>query len=419
MADTQKGFLRRVASAFGFGRNDQTVVRAELPIVASPNYPISAVNLTSPTADAGVSPDRAVGLAPVFRAVNILDTVVSQMSLGVWRNGEEVPWTDQTYPKFIDKPNLDISLSAFLSQTVLSLALSGNAYWLLEGKVLPTKASPKGKPHSNIVVLNPHDTYITYEGKQKFYNEGGKKYPEWMIKHLQHTRLPGYDKGVGPIQVAQNELRGALDTRNYGDNWFREGGVPSGILRNTSEVKPSPVDVARAKEAFDTNLADKGRGVVALGGDWNYQPVYLSPKDAQFLESRQFDRTQIAMLFGIPATYMLAGVEGNSMTYTNLETVDTSFAKTTLMKYLREIEEALTDLTVRGQVVRFKIEALLRADTKTRYDSYKTAIEAGFLTVNEVREIEGRLPLTRAQLDAAKPQPANPVANPNEGGNNA
>jgi HK97 family phage portal protein len=120
------------------------------------------------------------------------------------------------------------------------------------------------------------------------------------------------------------------------------------------------------------------------------------------------------MLFGIPATYMLAGVEGNSMTYTNLEMVDTAFVKYTLMKYLREIEEAFTSLTVRGQVVRFKVDVLQRADIRTRYESYSTAISSGWLTQNEVREIEGLQPLTKSQLEALKPQPANPIPN-NEG----
>jgi HK97 family phage portal protein len=384
--------------------------------MGTPNYPLSAVNL-SPTVPTAISPDRAVGLAPVYRAINILETAVSQLSLGVWKDGGEVLWTDQTYPRFIDKPSLDMSLSAFLQQTVVSLAVSGNAYWHLKGKT-----GPKAK-WDDIIVLNPHETYITYNDKgDKFYNEGGKTYPAWQIKHLQHTRLPGYDKGVGPIQVAQNELRGALDTRNYGDNWFREGGVPSGVLRHSGDANSrlSPDQLAQAKASFDANIADKGRGVVALEGEWNYQPVYLSPKDAQFLESRQFDRTQIAMLFGIPATYMLAGVEGNSMTYTNLEMVDTQFVKYTLMKYLREIEEAFTDLTVRGQVVRFKVEVLLRADTKTRYEAYNISTGGQpWQTPNEVREIEGKLPLTPAELNALKPQPANPVANPIKDGTDA
>jgi HK97 family phage portal protein len=403
MTDSQKGFLRRLGSYFGIGSNEPQVVRSELPILATPNYPVSAVNL-SPTVPTAISPDRAVGLAAVYRAISIIGTAISQLEVGVWRNGEELP--DAQVSSLITKPNFNLSRSAFLEQLGMSLATAGNFYIFLEGK-----NSPTAKP-SNLSVWNPHEVYVTYEDGKRVYNYQGKTYPDWKVKQGWFTRLPGYDVGIGPIQAAQNELRGALDLRNYSDNWFREGGVPSGILRhNNDNVQLSPDQLVAAKTAFDTNQSEKGRGVVALDGDWSYNPTYLSPKDAQFIESQQFSRTQIAMLFGIPATYMLAGVEGNSMTYTNLEMVDTAFVKYTLMKYLKEIEEALTDLLPRGQVVRFKVEVLLRADTKSRYESYSTATGGQpWLLANEVREIEGRQPLSKSQLDSLKPsQPANPI----------
>lgn len=402
MTDNKKGFLSRTASKLGFTADAPSEVRSELPVLGSPNYPLSAINLT-PTSPVAVSPDRAIGLASVYRAVSIIGTSVAQLPVGVWRNNEEL---DLASTSIVNRPNLDISRSAFFEQSAVSMAVSGNAYWLLEGKT-----GPNGSP-KNLVVLNPHDTFIVYEDGKKFYVEAGKKYPDWKIKHLFLNRLPGYDKGIGPIQAAQNELRGMLDTRNYSDNWFREGGVPSGVLSNKAE-RMSPTEAKNAKEQFDANQAERGRGVVALSGDWNYQPTYLSPKDALFIEMRQFDTTQVARIYGIPATYMLAGVEGNSMTYTNLEMVDTQFVRYTLMKYLKEIEEALSDLLVRGQEARFKIDVLLRADTKTRYESYATATgNKPWLTDDEVRAIEGRLPLTGTQRKAITPAPA-PVVNQN------
>lgn len=395
MTDDRKGLLARTAIRLGITADVPSEVRSELPILGSPNLPRSAYNL-SPTSPVAVSTDRAIGLASVYRAVSIIGTSVSQLPVGVWRSGEEI---DLATTALVNKPNLDISRSAFFEQTAVSMAVSGSAYWLLEGKTTPT-GTPK-----NLVVLNPHLTRVAYDDNgKKFYESEGKRYPDWKVKQLWLTRLPGYDYGIGPIQAAQNELRGMLDTRNYSDNWFREGGVPSGVLSNKQQM--SPGEAERAKKAFDANQAERGRGVVALSGDWSYQPTYLSPRDALFIEMRQFDTTQVARMFGIPATYMLAGVEGNSMTYTNLEMVDTQFVRYTLMKYLTEIEDALSDLLPRGQEARFKIDVLLRADTKTRYESYKVGIDAGFLSVNEAREIEGRLPLSAAELKALKPAPA-------------
>ena len=83
----------------------------------------------------------------------------------------------------------------------------------------------------------------------------------------------------------------------------------------------------------------------------------------------------------------------NSQTYSNVEQEWLGFTRFTLLSYLRKIEEALTEFTPRGQTVRFNIETLLRTDTRSRYEAHKIAIESGFLTVNEVREIEGLPPL--------------------------
>ena len=97
------------------------------------------------------------------------------------------------------------------------------------------------------------------------------------------------------------------------------------------------------------------------------------------------------------------------MTYSNVEQDWIAFVRFTLMGYLRPIENALTDLTVRGQSVRFNFEALLRTDTKTRYEAHEIALRAKFKTVDEVRAIEGDAPLTadqRAEQAALAPAPA-------------
>lgn len=399
MAD---GLFRRTAYRLGLVNTQSGVsdVRAELPILGSPYQPLNVVNLAT-QAPTAVSTDRALGLAAVYRSVSILSTSVCQLDVGVWRNGEELALktTDLAI-----KPNLDISRAAFMEQTTTSLATTGNAYWLLRGKTSPQAGT------ADIEVLNPQWVQIdTNQQGKTVYRYHEKTYQAWQVKHLWLMRLPGYNIGIGPIQAAQNELRGALDLRNYADNWFTGSGVPNGIL-STDKVLTGE-QASQYKEAFMRNQAD--RSVAVLGQGMAYQPVYLSPADAQFLESRQWTTTEIARMFGIPATYLMTGVEGNSMTYTNTEQIDTVFVKYTLMKYLHEIETALSDLLPRGQEARFKVDVLLRGDTKTRFDAYKTAIEAGFLTPNEVRAREGMLPIPGGSTLQPK------ATNPNESSENA
>ena len=114
---------------------------------------------------------------------------------------------------------------------------------------------------------------------------------------------------------------------------------------------------------------------------------------------------------------MLVSLDGNSMTYSNVEQEWLAFVRFTLMQYLRKIEEALTEISPLGQTIRFDLEVLLRSDTKSRYDAHRVALDAGFLTVDEVRAIEGRAPLTdeqRAEITQRLTAPRSTTTAPQE-----
>ena len=77
------------------------------------------------------------------------------------------------------------------------------------------------------------------------------------------------------------------------------------------------------------------------------------------------------------------------MTYTNVQGVFRELTTTTLYPtYLRRIERAFTKLLPRGMSCQFDLTDFLKADDGTRYTALKTAIDAGILTVEEVRASE-------------------------------
>jgi HK97 family phage portal protein len=124
----------------------------------------------------------------------------------------------------------------------------------------------------------------------------------------------------------------------------------------------------------------------------SYSPILLNPEDAQFIANQSWSVTQVARLFGIPVIWMAAGVDGTSLTYTNMEDLNRSFITTTLVAYLAPIEQMFTDLTPRGQVARFKLDALLRSDLMTRVQAYEKFVAMGVMTADEVRASEGMFP---------------------------
>jgi HK97 family phage portal protein len=141
-----------------------------------------------------------------------------------------------------------------------------------------------------------------------------------------------------------------------------------------------------------------------MGSGIKWQAVSVAPEESQFLDTLRFNVQQIARIFGVPPE-MIAAESGNSQTYANIESRDLSLLKYAVQPWLGRLERAMNTLVTRGQYVKFNAAGLLRTDLKTRYESYAIGLEQGFLTIEEVRDLEDREPLpagtARPQLEVA------------------
>lgn len=333
--------------------------------------------------------DAAIGLIPVYRALQILTTSAGQLPLRAERSGRVI--TDRV-PALVRRPDPDLDRSDWIEQAVLSLALDGNLFLRKTRVGSETIAARVLPPAEVTIVRDPRTRQISYAYR-------GEKLTREDVVHQTLMRMPGRDRGIGPIQAARREIGGAVDVRDYATNWFHGSGQPSGLL--VSKGAKSADEAKAARKAWNDAAADEDNptGIRVIGGDTQYLPLTLNPEDAQWLDVRKFTVTDLARLFGIPSALMLVSLDGNSMTYSNVEQEWLAFTRFTLMQYLRKIEEAMTTIAPAGQSVRFDLEVLLRADTTTRYDAYTSAMTAGWLTADEVRALEGMEPLTIAQRD--------------------
>jgi len=341
----------------------------------------TAIVMQPKFASSGVTTSDALSLASVYRAVTLLGTAMKQMGIHAYREDIKVSPT----PLWIRQPDASITRETWMESTVNSLALSGNAYWEIS-------RNPRGET-VNLRVLNPFNMFIKtdeYGNELGYTYRGTKEYALGDIQHLALMRVPGNAYGLGPIQSAQQELMNARDTRDYAATWFTDSGIPNGVLK--SDQMLSPDQASAAKDAWNATAGAKA-GVAVLGNGLNYQPMYLNPRDAQFIEAQSFSVQQISRLFGIPQNLMLAEVSGNSMTYSNMEQEQIAFIRFTLAQYIVEIESAMSALAARGVDVEINTDSLLRADVLTRYQAHQIAIQSGWMTVDEVRELEDLPPL--------------------------
>lgn len=337
------------------------------------------------TSARAVSGREAVGLSAVFRAVEIRAIAARQITFDPKRGGRILP----DRPAILEKPDPFCSAAAFREMTSVSLDLNGNAYWRLG--YAPGAVKGVDRPVT-ARVLNPNDVLIdtTRGGDVVGYRYRGKQLGVHDIAHLARLRVPGSPYGLGPIQAAQIELRGGLDVVAYGSDFIYNGDVPSGVLSSDSILNAETAKLAKQQWA-DSNGGK--HGVAVLGQGLKYMATFLSPKDAQFLESQQWTVNTATRLFGVPRSLMLANAEGNSETYQNVEQDWLGFIRFGMANTLTEIEDAFTGMLPRGQVAVYNAGGLLKTDTKTRYETHNLALTGKWRTVNEIRAIEGLEPI--------------------------
>ncbi len=274
----------------------------------------AAAGVRPPLRDAAgvVTPQQAVNMSMVYRAVDIHVTAATQLTLDQWRGATPI-----APALLLREPERDTPTSVTVAKTVAGMALAGNAYW----RLLRTNPRDPSAPVAHIEVLDPARVVIRddLERRRRYFDvvtEWGRplSLEAWEVAHLPRMRVPWSPYGLGPIQAAQSELSGAKDLRDYASGWFRYSGIPDGVL--TTDQPLAPAVAQQWREQWEST---EGRGTRVLGNGLEYKPILLSPRDAQFLESQQFTVTQVARLMGVPASLMLAAVEGNSQTYANVE----------------------------------------------------------------------------------------------------
>jgi HK97 family phage portal protein len=375
--------------------HERSVAAHELTALAEPELaPLPGVIPPRRAAPAGsVTPAAALAISSFYRGVQILATSLSQLTIDQYRGSTPIAPSQLAI-----KPDPQQEAAHLWQETGVSLCTTGNAYWrhrMLGDRVI------------GVQLLHPSEVYMAVDPDtlDTIYSWRGQSIPAARMSHLKLLRTGPGMLGLGPVQAAQIELRGAIEARDYGSKWLTESDVPTGVLSSDQVLTKEQADTYRSIWRGDGDTSPAGHRVRVLGQGLRYSPILLKPADVQFIETRQFNKTEIATLLGVPASLLLARVDGASLTYSNVEQEWINYTRFTLMAYLREMEVALSALLPLGNTVRFNVDGLLRTDLKTRYEAHQIALTAGFLDDDEVRALEGRAPFTAAQRAARSSTP--------------
>ena len=343
-----------------------------------------------------VTERSAMQMTAVYSCVRILAEAVAGLPLHLYRyrddGGKEKAIDHPLYLLLHDEPNPEMSSFVFRETLMTHLLLWGNAYAQIirngKGEVvalyplMPNKMSVDRDADGRL--------YYTYQrsSEEAPIAEGSKVI--LSPKDVLHIPGLGFDGLVGysPIAMAKNAIGLAIATEEYGSKFFANGATPSGILEYPGTVK----DPEKVRDSWTRGFSGSGNAhkVAVLEEGMKYTPISISPEQAQFLETRKFQINEIARIFRVPP-HMVGDLDKSS--FSNIEQQSLEFVKYTLDPWVVRWEQSIQRTLLQDEektryFVKFNLEGLLRGDYQSRMNGYATARQNGWMSANDIRELE-------------------------------
>ena len=342
-----------------------------------------------------VTERSAMQMTAVYSCVRILAEAIAGLPLHVYRynsdGGKEKAIDHSLYLILHDEPNPEMSSFVFRETLMTHLLLWGNAYAQIirnsKGEVMALYPLMPNK----MSVDRDENGQLYYQYLRSIDEVGGKS-ETVILKPTDVLHIPGlgFDGLVGysPIAMAKNAIGLAIATEEYGAKFFANGAAPSGVLEHPGTIK----DPQRVREAWQSQFGgSQNSGKIAvLEEGMKYTPISISPEQAQFLETRKFQINEIARIFRVPP-HMVGDLEKSS--FSNIEQQSLEFVKYTLDPWVIRWEQSimrtlLTPEEKKLYFVKFNLEGLLRGDYQSRMNGYATARQNGWMSANDIRELE-------------------------------
>lgn len=336
---------------------------------------------------ANVTTDKALSLSAVWACVKLLSDTFASLPFHIYRENEEgkliIP---HNVSNLIKKQPTEYTTSYVWHQLGMSkLLLDGNFICWIE------RNDVSGKPTKLVPILNEFKI-VTVENElfYKFkYNDQTETIPERDIFHVKGFTDDGlYGKSL--IAAHRDMLSIGVSSQKASKDFYEKGAKMDGYLSTDSVLKEDTYK--RVKDSFNSRNEER---VPLLDGGLKFYQLKLNPQDAQYIESRKFTELDIARIFRVPPH--MIGIMDRA-TWSNVEAMGIEFSKYTMLPLCTNWEQEinkklLTEREKEDHYCRYNLEGLMRGDMKTRYESYKVAIQNGFKSINEVRALEDMNPI--------------------------
>lgn len=365
-------------------------------------------------AGVNVTPESALTVPAVVDCLRVLTEPITTLPLVLYRRtptGRERILDHPVLRVLRVRPNALQTPFEFRAVMQWNLAFHRNAF-------AEMRTGPAGEI-LELVPLDPMRVQIEQDaaGDVRYrYQAPDNSERVFLPGELMHLKAPPFTSdgiaGVPVYQFGRDAIGYALAVQHYGSRWFKNSGISGGV------IEAAFTDDA-ARRAFmqawrESRTGDNAHRDAILPPGAKYHPIRINNEDAQFIEARKEAAYDIARLFRVqPHKIGLL----DRATFSNIEQQSIEFVTDTLLPWLTLWEQAIErDLLLereRGEIgVHFNVAGLLRGDIHSRFKAYAIARQWGWMSVNEIRELEDMNPVEGGDsylvplnmADAAEPE---------------
>ena len=346
-----------------------------------------------------VTARSAIQLSTVYACVRVISETVASLPLNVFEVTERggVKALEHPLQRLLhDEPNPEMTSFVWRETMLSHLLLWGNSYCQIirNGRNGIVGLYPLLPDHME--VDRDSKGRLTYT-----YTTGEGRIVRLAPEDVLHIPGLGFDgvMGYSPIALEKSAVGLSIAAEEYGSKFFGNGAMPSGVLTHPNTVK----DPKRLRESWNAaygGSANSGK-VAILEESMSFTPISIPNDAAQFLETRKFQVTEICRIFRVPP-HMIGDLE--RATFSNIESQNISFAVHTIRPWLVRIEQAMNRALFsegekagssggRRYYAQFNLDGLMRGDYKSRMEGYAIARQNGWMSANDIRELENLNPI--------------------------
>lgn len=350
---------------------------------------------TATSAGVYLSDEAALTYGAVLACTRVLSESVACLSCLLYERGEDErrqrARKHRLFRVLHNRPNPEMTAFEFWEMVVVHLLLWGNFYAeiVFDGAGNVSQLWPL--PPNRVAIERDAAKQLVYRINL---DSGPRYFDDEFVFHVPAMRTTGL-KGLSVVGQAREAIGLGVAAERFGSSVFGNGTVPGGVLTHPGTLGDKAYERLKSSWEQRHQGLDNAQRLAILEEGLKYEKTGIPPEDAQFLETRKFQRSEIAGMFRVPP-HMIGDLD--RATFGNIEQQSLEFVVYTLQPYLRRIENRINSwLLMEGEQERyfaeFLVDSLLRGDTTSRNQAYSIGRQWGWLSVNEIRQRENMNPV--------------------------